>query len=498
MAKRTAVIDIGSNSARMVVFERTSRYGFYLLNETRSRVRISEGAYEQGGILQPAAIRRACRALSQFLTIAQTFKARKILCIATSAVRDAPNRTEFLHLVERELGLRIKVIDGQKEAYLGGLAAANLLPVTSAISVDIGGGSTDLALIRNKKVVQTHSLDLGTVRLKELFFDKKRGIEEAEAYIEELLSRLPESFREDIAVGIGGTARAITKAIMQRNDHAVEKIHAFRFSVEEESKFLSKVANAPVLKLSKYGIKKDRLDTIRPGALILLKVLEKIGAKEVVASGAGVREGLFLSDLLRTSNHLFPANFNPSVRSLQDRFCTDRRLAANIASTATALFTALQKPFGLPAELLDHLQIAAKLSRIGIRLDFYGYHKHSAYMILNDLDYGFTHEDMILIATLIRFNKRRLPKNSFTKPYRKLLPDGEVLSWLSYIVSLAQTIHISRAYGSVTADYAEGVLTLGTPFDTYLAEERVKELEKPAPIAVRFLHDQHTPRKDIG
>ncbi len=486
MAKRTAVIDIGSNSARMVVFERTSRYGFYLLNETRSRVRISEGAYEKGGNLQPAAIDRACRALSEFLTIAKNLKARKILCIATSAVRDAPNRKEFITRAKRELGLKIKVIDGEKEAYLGGLAAANLLPVTDAVSVDIGGGSTDLALIKNKRVVAVHSMNLGTVRLKELFFDKKRSLEETEAYIDEILDTVPEKFKNSLAVGIGGTARAITKAIMQRNNHSVEKIHAFRYDLDRESSFLKKVAEASVLKLSKYGIKKDRLDTIRPGALIFMKVLQRISAKEVITSGAGVREGLFLSDLLRNSNHLFPANFNPSVRSLLDRFCTDPRLASNIASTATALFRALQEPFGLPENLLSHLQTAAKLSQIGSRLDFYGYHKHSAYMALNDLDYGFSHEDMILIATLIRFNKRRLPKSSFTKPYKKLLPDDETLTWLSYIVSLAQTIHISRAYGRIKAGYDNEVLYIDAPFDTYLAEERVKELQKPGPIAVQF------------
>jgi len=96
MAKRTAVIDIGSNSARMVVFERTSRFGFHLINETRSRVRISEGAYDNNGQLQPEAIERAISALSQFLTIAKSFKTHKILCVATSAVRDAPNKKAFL------------------------------------------------------------------------------------------------------------------------------------------------------------------------------------------------------------------------------------------------------------------------------------------------------------------------------------------------------------------------------------------------------------------
>ena len=487
MSRRTAVIDIGSNSARMVVFERTSRYGFYLLNETRSRVRISEGAYEKKGYLQPEAINRACRALSGFLTIAKSLKTRKILCIATSAVRDAPNRKEFIKRVEKELGLKVKVIDGERESYLGGLAAANLLPVTDAVSIDIGGGSTDLALIKNKKVVAVHSMNLGTVRLKELFFDKKRSLEEAETYIDEILDTLPKNFKNSIAVGIGGTARAITKAIMQRNDYTVEKIHAFRYEIEDEEKFLKKVTNASVLKLTKYGIKKDRLDTIRPGALIFMKVLKKISAKEVVTSGAGVREGLFLSDLLRSSNHLFPANFNPSLRSLLDRFCTDPRLASNMASTATVLFKALQGPFDLPSNLLSHLQTAAKLSQIGIKLDFYGYHRHSAYMALNDLDYGFTHEDMILIATLIRFNKRRLPKSSFTKQYKSLLPDSKVLSWLSYIVSLAQTIHICRDYGSVKATYEKEVLSINAPFDTYLAQERIKELQKPEPIAIQFI-----------
>jgi exopolyphosphatase/guanosine-5'-triphosphate,3'-diphosphate pyrophosphatase len=490
MARRTAIIDIGSNSARMVVFERTSRFGFHLLNETRSRVRISEGAYEKGGELQEAAMERAHRALAQFLTIAKSYKARKILCVATSAVRDAPNRKDFLKRIERSLGLRIKVIDGHREARLGGIAAVNLLPVADGITIDIGGGSTDLSLIRDRQVVETYTLKLGTVRLKELFFDKKAPIEEAQAYIDGALAALPEHFRSDLAIGIGGTIRAIAKTIMERQDHAIEKVHAFRFDVSDEKKFIRKVAHASIMKLGKLGIKKDRLDTIRPGALIFLRVLEKIGAKTVMASGAGVREGLFLSDLLRNSGHLFPANFNPSVRSLQDRFCTDRKFSAAIAATARTIFQAMQGPLDLPESFLRHLDIAAKLSQIGIRLDFFDYNKHSAYFIMNSLDYGFTHEEMILIATLIRFNKNNLPKSSFTRPYKKLLPDDEPLAWLSYIVSLAQIVHISRETGRVEASFENEVLTLEVPFDTFLAEERIKKLQKPGPIAIQFVQSR--------
>ncbi len=486
MARRTAVIDIGSNSARMVVFERTSRFGFYLLNETRSRVRISEGAYENGGELQPPAMRRAYAALSEFLQIAKNYKARKILCIATSAMRDAPNGKAFAKKVEKGLGLKIKIIDGHKEAWLGGIAAVNLLPITEGVTIDIGGGSTDMARIVDRKVVETFTLDLGTVRLKELFFDKKREIAEAKAYIDEALAKLPESFKSEMAIGIGGTVRAISKAIMQHNHHAIDLIHAYRYDLDEERKFIDKVAHASIMKLSKYGIKKDRLDTIRPGALIFSSVLEAIRAKEVTTSGVGVREGLFLSDLLRNTNHLFPANFNPSVRSLQDRFCDDKKLATHIAATARTLFETLKTPYDLPEGSEKYLEIAAKLSQLGIRLNYYGYHKHSAYFIMNNLDYGFTHDEMILIATLIRFHKRRLPKESFTKPYKKLLPDTRVLSWLSYIVSLAQTIHLNRSLGRIRCRFDNEVLRIEAPFATYLAKERIKELEKPAPLAIQF------------
>ena len=484
MAKRTAVIDIGSNSARMVVFERTSRFGFHIVNETKSRVRISEGAYNNNGQLQPKAINRAISALSQFLTIAKSFKTRKILCIATSAVRDAPNKKYFLKRVETELNLKVKVIDGKKEAWLGGVAAINLLPVVDGVTIDIGGGSTELALIQDRRVIETFSLDIGTVRLKELFFDKKIPIEDAKRYIKMTLSKLPEAFKSHQVIGIGGTIRAITKTIMQQNEHPMEKVHAFSFLIESEDRFIQKISQSSIMKLKKIGIKKNRLDTIRPGALIFWSLLEKIGAKSVITSGAGVREGLFLSDLLRNSNCLFPHNFNPSVRSLQDRFDIDTKLANNISSTAVAIFEALQEPFKIPNYLKKDIKIAAKLSQIGTGLNFYDYHRHSAYMIINSLNYGFTHEEMVLIAILVGLNRRGLSKNSFTRSYKKLLPDEKILSLLSYIVSLSKTIHFSRAIGRVNVTYKDSVLHIDTPFENYLAKERIKELQKPTSIAV--------------
>ena len=123
MAKITTIIDIGSNSMRMVVLKKTSRFGFHLINESKCKVKISEGCYQNGGNLQQIPMQRAFEALKSFLNISSALKSRKILCVATSALRDAPNKAEFVSRVSKELGLNIKVIDGSKEAYYGGVAA---------------------------------------------------------------------------------------------------------------------------------------------------------------------------------------------------------------------------------------------------------------------------------------------------------------------------------------------------------------------------------------
>ena len=127
MAKRTAIIDIGSNSARMAIFERSSRFGFHLIMETKSRVRIGEGAYNFGGLLQDAPLDRAFKALEEFKNIIQSLQCHKVLCVATSALRDAPNAPLFIQKIKHSLGIHIKIIDGTKEAYYGAVGAINYL-----------------------------------------------------------------------------------------------------------------------------------------------------------------------------------------------------------------------------------------------------------------------------------------------------------------------------------------------------------------------------------
>ena len=299
MAKRTAIIDIGSNSISMVVYEKSSRFAFSLIKKARVGVKIGEGAYEKGGVLQKDAMDKAFWALKDLLKISSSLKCQKILTVATSALRDAPNKTEFLSLVKKELKLSLKVIDGEKEAYFGGVAAINLLySIDSFVTVDIGGGSTEFARVINGSVVDTYSLNLGTVRLKELLYDKAKSQKEINEYIDEVLDNLPSSFKSDIVVGIGGTLRALSSTIMYQEDYPIESLHGFKYRFKDHKKLIKALPQMSDKELKKLSISSNRLDTIREGVCIFYRILKRFDTKSVIASKAGVREGAYLSDLL--------------------------------------------------------------------------------------------------------------------------------------------------------------------------------------------------------
>ncbi len=484
MAKITAVIDIGSNSIRMAIFEKTSHFGFHLLYETKSKVRISESTYEHHGFLQEIPMQRAIDALQDFLWIAKLHKVRKILCVATSAVRDAPNRSLFLQQA-RQIGLNIKVINGEKEAYFGAIAALNLLPYKEGITIDIGGGSTECALIQNRKIIDKISLNLGTIRLKELFFDKG-DYKAAYAFVLESLKTIPDHFRNARVFGIGGTARALSKAIQKQTSYPLDTLHAFEYHFKDHSHFFKAIYTSTPKDLLQLNIKEDRLDSIQGGALIFHLALELFEAKTIVTSGVGVREGVFLHDLLRHHNQHFPDNFNPSVRNLKDRFIKNTQQSKTTKKLALKLFSAQESHNLLNPILKNHLSIAAELCNIGISLNFYEKAHHSNYILFNALSYTLSHPDRLIIATLVRYHNKKIPEDL---PCKNLLPPLETLQILSFFVGLSEILSYNQQPELFSFNLLRGenyTLQISHPSPSYLVKEKLKKLITPKIIRIKL------------
>ncbi|MDR2342099.1 MAG: Ppx/GppA family phosphatase [Campylobacteraceae bacterium] len=484
MAKRTAVIDIGSNSARMAIYEKESRFAFSLLKEIKNQVRISERAYENSGNLQPFATQRALTALGEFYKIAHSMKCRKLLCIATSAVRDAPNANIFVNEAKKRFGFNIKIIDGGKEAYYGAVAVRNMLPpYDEATTIDIGGGSTELAKIKNGVIVKTVSLNIGTIRLKELFFDKKASFNKISDFVKKEIKTVDKEFNCENLVGIGGTIRALGKMFMAKSHYPLSTVHGFEYSSKWALKYIHEIAASNVLNLKNIGVKKDRYDTIREGSVIFESLIKKLGVKKIITSGVGIREGVYLSDILRSSSAKFPKDFNLSLERLKEKFGVDKKESRFLQSHIERLFFELKSLHKLDDKMLRPLAAAAKLESIGKNLNFYQEHLHSAYFILNSLNYGFTHQEKILISTIIKFyNKKITPNDIFL--YEKLLPSIAELNWLEFIFSLVKILLENGAVKSLSFSFKNGSLHIKTAESLYLAKEPVKKIFKPEVFSI--------------
>ncbi|WP_294965966.1 Ppx/GppA phosphatase family protein [Sulfurimonas sp.] len=486
MAKRVAVIDIGSNSVRLVVYEKTSRFAFHLLNESKSRVRLSENAYQNDGNLQELAMQRTIDALKDFLSIISSYKARKTLCVATSALRDAPNKKEFLQRVQKELQLNIKIIDGEKEAYLGAIACANLLPPQKdSLSIDIGGGSTELSIINDKDISNTISINLGTMRLKELFCDDKNKNEAIE-YIDEKLKAL-DGLKANTLVGIGGTFRAISNAIMKKKNHPLNKLHAFSYTKAELDDFISLVMQADATQLNNLDIKSERFDIIKPGALILQRVLNKFSITNAITSGVGVREGVFLADLLRGSKDRFPEHYNSSVRYILDSHISEKNMSNQLNSLAKRIFDIAHEHLGVDASYRRDLGIAAKLYSCGNNIHAFSKNKHSYYILQSALEYGFTHNQITLISTLCKYAKKKQPSTSHMQKYSELLPEKQTLFALSYMISLSVSLLANRPRNiDFELIFKDGILKIESKDSLRLCRESVSKLAKLENLKVIF------------
>ncbi|MDR0666970.1 MAG: Ppx/GppA family phosphatase [Campylobacteraceae bacterium] len=488
MAKRTAVIDIGSNSARMAIYEKESRFAFSLLKEIKSQVRICEGAYEYGGNLQSFAISRALTALGEFSKIARSMKCRKLLCVATSAVRDAPNANILINETKKRFGFDIKVIDGGKEAYYGAVAVRNMLPrYGEATTIDIGGGSTELAKIKNGEIVKTISLNIGTVRLKELFFDKKTPFDKISNFIKKEIKAADKEFNCENLIGIGGTIRALGKMFMAKSRHPLSTVHGFEYSSKWALKYIHEIASSGVLDLKRLGVKKDRYDTIREGSAIFEAFIRKLGAKKIITSGVGIREGVYLCDILRSCGAKFPHNFDLSLERLKEKFGVDKKQSQFLTRHIERLFVELKQMHGLRDSYLRPLTAAAKLESIGKNLNFYQEHLHSAYFVLNSLNYGFTHQEKTLISTIIKFYDKKITQNDIFL-YEKLLPPIAELNWLAFIFSLIKILFEKGAVKPLSFSFESGSLHIKTAESLYLAKEPVKKMFKPEVFSI-VIHD---------
>ncbi|WP_406721088.1 Ppx/GppA family phosphatase [Thioclava litoralis] len=303
---RVGVVDIGSNSIRMVVFDGAARSPAYFFNE-KVMAGLGQGLAETGR-LNPEGRIRALTAMRRFAALAKGMKVNSLTCVATAAMRDAEDGPNFHKLIEQETGLTIHVVDGPEEARLSAQGVLLGWPDANGLICDIGGNSMELAEVRDGKVWRRVSSQLGPFRLQ-LVGDRAAQI----AHVKETMQRLAAEVGTDYEriYLVGGSWRAIARIDMEREAYPLLVLHEYRMTPEAVGKTLEMIESTNLSDLrTRTGIGSARMDLVPYAAIVLRELVALFQPAEIDVSSYGIREGLLyeqMPDRLRRRDPLIEA-----------------------------------------------------------------------------------------------------------------------------------------------------------------------------------------------
>jgi exopolyphosphatase / guanosine-5'-triphosphate,3'-diphosphate pyrophosphatase len=447
--KRIGIVDMGSGTARLVVYDFLAGQWFRLSDEIRESVRLGEG-FAASGKLSEAATERAMDAIKLYCDYATATDLGKLTVIATSAVREAANSKVFLEQLQG-FNLEFRVLSGEEEAQYGALAVANSFQVSSAWVMDLGGGSAQISRLENRLFMGGQAFGLGYVRLTEQFLHGQRTSETEVKNLEKfVLKQLEPTFarmRKDPAplIAMGGTIRNLARAVQKLEDYPLDALHGYELKRDALENLIDRLLHLPAFERSSIaGIHADRADAILAGALVYRMVMRETDHKAVIISGQGVREGAFYKEFIPNPPHLFPEVRIFSVQNLFAHYPQDQKHTQHVRKLSRQLFLALAPIHGYGAADALLLDAAAYLHDIGMAVSYHDHHKHGAYLILNTQMPGLTHREQVLLALLVQYHRKGDPKLGQFK--RILEPDDEMrLVRLSACLRLAEFLERSRS-----------------------------------------------------
>jgi len=450
MERRLAVVDLGSNSFRLVVF--TAGGGWWRrIDEIHEPVRIGEGQ-PLGGDLRPEPARRALATLELFahFTRATGLGTDEVDAVATSAIRQASNREAFLARAREHLPVR--VLAEEDEARYGHLAAVNSTTLDDGAVLDLGGGSLQLVRVKRREARKLRSWPLGAVRMTERFLPgdapaPKKAVRALREHVAAEVADAGWIGNGGRLVGIGGTVRNLAVAAQHALGLPTFGVQGFLLTREVLDELVVRLAAVAPSERAKEvaGIKPQRADVILAGAVAIQGVLEAGGYDGVEVTEAGLREGVFFERHLAPMG-LFEDVRHDSVRNLHAQHGGgDDRHVEHVARLALQMFDELAQAgahAGDPAER-ELLWAAAMLHDIGTRVDYDDHHKHSRYLILNAGLPGWSQREIALVAQMARYHRKGSPGLDDLAPLA-VKGDRELVARGSALLRLAEQLERSR------------------------------------------------------
>lgn len=416
--RRVAVVDLGSNAVRLVLFQVRGDADVQVVDGLLEPLRL---ATQVGEPIPEAAINTAC---TWFAYAARWLSARncvEVRAVATSAVREAPNAAEFLERVRRGSGIALEIIDGDSEARLGAEAVAERFMFEDAVVVDIGGGSVQLSQLRERSVIATQSWPIGAVRMTHEFLRSDpptaKQVARLQAHVRSLVAPALESIPADTAlVAMGGSARNLAEMAQRRKPDGIDALHGYPLPRRELQRQVRRLVSAPVSKRLKLdGLSPRRADVIGAASVTLLTIARLLDAGTIYISGSGIRNGLAHRAFGINAPENGQALRLRTLMSLSERYNVQAS-AGPIAEHNAGLLYEYLAPRLSPGVPEQHVVTsAALLHDVGRVVSYEGRFQHAFHLLRNVAMPGFSRRDQGLIALLVLLTRRgKLKRNGLS------------------------------------------------------------------------------------
>ncbi|MCI4351960.1 MAG: Ppx/GppA family phosphatase [Thermoplasmata archaeon] len=482
-----AVIDLGSNTARLSIFEATGEGGLRTVYEVKELPRLGKGVRKDLS-LSPAAIERGLATLVRFSRHLTVMGNPPTIAVATSAVRDAPNGPAFVERIARRTGILMRVISGEEEARLGYLGVASSWELDRDLTADLGGGSIQLASTRGGRLERSTSLPLGALRLTQDFLDhdppKRRELETLQEYVQERLAAtsLPRPAEKLRVFGVGGTIRCLARVAMELREYPVQRIHGYplnRRDLEALQAILFEMS-APQRR-EVPGISAARADVIVAGLIVVQELLRRMGKEQLLVTGHGIREGAAVERLA------IPVPASQEVLAFRSVTAAARAMGFSLVHgeqvrrLALTLFDRLRPRYGWSDDDRLVLSVASWMHDVGTVVDAWHHPQHSAYIIRNMANLSLTVRDAVLASLVAYLHEGDELPEGWAKTWRTVLtPDDlQVARQLGTMVYFSETLEGARLNLSLPRGSQRLRLEPHRHLGTTVPPRAVERLRKP-------------------
>ncbi|MBQ7164196.1 MAG: Ppx/GppA family phosphatase [Clostridia bacterium] len=453
--ERIGIIDLGSNSARLVIVEMLGDGHFMVIDQLKESVRLGKDM-ERDGFLKPPRVAETIKTLKMFRKLCDAYQIERIIAVATAAVRRAKNQRSFLDEVAATCGIKLRVLSAEEEATYVYKGVINTMDIPKGIILEIGGGSTKIVYYNRRNLLAYETLPFGSVTLSELFGSDGATPEEAAERTEEFFTEQLKQLEwlktldpETQLIGVGGSFRTVAKISKMIRKCPLNIIHNYPVPYEEYSDIYGKIrAMGLDGKKRIRGVASSRADILPAAMSIISAFMKYLNFTKFTVSACGLREGIMF-------NYAMPITIEKpisdvlgySLNTLIRYYKCNIKHVEHTVNLSVQLFKQLRVLHKFPRQYLKILKVAATLHDAGETVKYYDYHKHSAYIILNSHLYGINHRDMVLAALVCVAHKSDDFNMSDWVKYKDYITedDVEAIKKLGVMLRIAESLDRSMS-----------------------------------------------------